>query len=506
MQTSKPQQRVHRNRRRTRVWLALLGALTLLCAYLYFTRIHQSANTVPPVSREATADSGPGYPYALVPSDRRLDFPQAEGRQLDMDTDTWFLEGVLEGKHSGRRFSFIVVYYVSRLFGFFPFNFYSLTFYDLDKADYGTYTKLDFGTMGASTGYLDLRLPIDGEEAFWTTALDNTGALRPYTYAVNLPGTDQDGRHMRLAADLRATNPPVAVGADQYNGRITVLKQDDTYSYFQTGIHFDGTLDWGAIHEPVQGTLGHIDRQMFPQFSGVNARSWDARDLSHEWRTYFLDNGMDLSSWRQFDRMDRNSEYSYGGATVYTPQDGARYVGDIVYENLSYVRTENPPVKPLMPARSEVLYFPSRHRLSSASLALELVAEPVVNAPLLAFPVEYMHGPVLLHGSVAGQPVNGIGSFEMTLHLYRDFELATVLADSVRHLAPQALLASTTPIGQILGHIAQLDAALDAGDAPAALAVADGQLRAALLTLASPYNGEMLQILDDLIAAIKRRT
>lgn len=504
MQAHTPQPQGKWPGRRTRTWLALLGAVVLLFGYLYATRVHQGANAVPPLNPDARLDSGPGYPYSLVHSDSRLDFPQAEGRQLDMDTDTWFLEGVLEGQHSGRRFSFIVVYYVSRLGGVFPFNFYSLTFYDLDNGEYGTFTQYDFGSMRASTGYLDLSIPIGGEEATWSTTLDASGALVPYSYSVNLPGVDQNGRKMRLVSNVRAVNPPVAVGADVYKGLITVLKQDNTYSYFQTGIHFDGTLTWGDFHEPVKGTLGHIDRQMFPQFSGVNARSWDARDLSHEWRTYFLDNGMDFSSWRQFDRMDGNSEYSYGGATVYSPRDGARYIGDIAYENLSYVRVENHPVEPLMPARSEVLYFPARHRLASGSLELQLLAEPVVNAPLLAFPVEYMHGPVLLSGTLKGEPVTGIGSFEMTLHLYRDFELVKVLSDSVRHLPPDAVARPTTHIEGILQTIALVRKAVDAGDTHSALAMANGELRQELQALAQPYSGQMLQILDDLVAVIER--
>jgi hypothetical protein len=508
MQAQPPQQQGKGFTRRTRlwllIWLLLLCAVALLGGYLYVTRIHQTANPVPPINPAARSVSGIGYPYSLVYSDSRLDFPQVEGRQLDMDSDTWFLEGVLEGQHSGRRFSFIVVYYLSRLGGAVPFNFYSLTFYDLDNAEYGTYTNYDFGRLRASTGYLDLSMPILGEAAFWTTTLDDNGALVPYSYSVNLPGTDQLGRRMRLVSNVKAVNPPVAVGADIYNGLITVLKQENTYSYFQTGIHFDGTLTWGDFHEPVKGTLGHIDRQMFPKFSGVEARSWDARDLSHEWRTYFLDNGMDFSSWRQFDRLDRNSEYSYGGATVYSPLDGASYVGDIVYENLSYVRTENHPVKPLMPARSDVLYFPARHRLSSASLGLQLEAQPIVNAPLLAFPVEYMHGPVLLNGTLKGEPISGIGSFEMTLHLYRGFELVKVLSDSVRHLPADAVLRPTIHIGDILRKISLVGEAVDAGDASSATAMANEELREDLQALAQPYSGQMLQILDDLVAAIER--
>jgi hypothetical protein len=397
------------------------------------------------------------------------------------------------------------VYYVSRIYGFFPFNFYSLTFYDLDNAAYGTFTQYDFGRINASTGFLDLSLPVNGKNAIWTTRIDENGYLIPFTYHVDLPGVDQNGRAMNLVANVKPLNPPVAVGADTYNGLITVLKQDNTYSYFQTGIEIDGALTWGDFSERVTGSLGHIDRQMFPEFSGVT-NSRDGRNLSHEWRTYFLDNGMDFSSWRQFDRTDKNSEYPYGGATTFDSVNGARYAGDIVYENLSYVRTKNHPVEPLVPPRADVLYFPSRHRLSSASLGLELEAEPIVHAPLLAFPVEYMHGPVLLSGTLAGQPINGIGSFELTLHLYRDFELITVLSDSVRHLPPEAVLPYTPPVAKILENIALVGEALDSGDPSSALALGNGLLRDELLSLAEPYRGEMLQILEDLIAAIERNS
>ncbi len=502
MATQNTQHTARKKKRAYAVYLAFFCAGILLTGSLLFVQFRQTENPAPPINPVLPADGGLAYPYSLVPGNPVLDFPAAEGRLLNMDSDTWFLEGVLEGQQSGRRFSFIVVYYVSRIKGIFPFNFYSLTFYDLDKAEYGTFTQYDIGRMRASTGYLDLSFPVDGHNAVWTSSIDKNGYLIPYSYQVNLMGVDQNGRKMSLVSDARPVNPPVAVGADTYNGKITVLKQPNTFSYFQTGVQFSGVLNWGDFSEPVTGSLGHIDRQMFPEFSGVNSRSWDARDLSHEWRTYFLDNGMDVSSWRQFDRMDRNSEYSYGGATIFTPADGARYVSDIVYENLSYVRTENHPVKPLMPARSDVLYFPNRHRLSSASLDLQLEADPIVNAPLLAFPVEYMHGPVWLKGTLKGQPIKGIGSFEMTLHLYRDFELVTVLSDSVRHLPSAAILPTTMPIEDILKIISKVGKAVDSGDFSSALSTAERQLREALLTLAEPYRGDMDQILDDLVVAM----
>jgi hypothetical protein len=139
-------------------------------------------------------------------------------------------------------------------------------------------------------------------------------------------------------------------------------------------------------------------------------------------------------------------------------------------------------------------------------LDLELQAEPIVDAPLLAFPVEYMHGPVLLSGTLQGQPIKGVGSFELTLHLYRDFELVTVLSDSVKHLPPAAALPSTAPIDAILKTISRVGVAVDSGDSAAAMAVADGRLRGELLTLAAPYRDDMVQILDDLLVAMTKGT
>ncbi len=463
----------------------------------------QRDNVVPRISPSAPTSGSLTYPNKLVPSEPVLDFPASEGRLLNMDSDTWFLEGVLEGKESGRRYSFIVIYYVSRLRGIIPFNFYSFTLYDLERREYGTFTK--YGNVKAKTGYLDLRLSLPDQDAVWTTATDKDGCLIPFAYKVNFPGVDQNGNKMSLIADVTVRNPPVPVGADTYNGKIRILKQDDTFSYFQTGVQFDGTLNWGDRSEAITGRLGHVDRQMFPLHSGING-SIDGRNLSHEWRTYFLENGLDLSAWRQFDRNARNHEYTFGGATTYDPVHGGRYFGDISYEIMSYQRVQNPPVqafvKPRVYKRDSVLYFTARHRLSSPSLGLDIVAEPLIYAPLIRFPIEYMHGPVLLNGTFEGKPVKGIGSLELTLALYRDFEFVTVLFNSVKHLPADAVLPNSTPIDAILNTITQVGKLVDSKDSAAAIALANGQLRAEISGLAESHKGTMLQILDDLISVM----
>lgn len=458
------------------------------------------------------------YPYQLVPGDPRLDFPAAEGRQLDMQSDTWFMEGFLKGTVSGRNFSFIAVYNINHIpmppdyTSTYDFDFYSIALYDLDTGDYGTHTTYSYAPyfpLTASTGYLDLHqtlYDVGYQEAVWTTAKDNNGNLVPFTYNVNFPGVDQTGRYMCLTANVQALNPPVAVGADTYNGKITILGQENTYSYFQTGLKFEGTLTWGGLTENVTGTLGHIDRQMFPLYAGVFSGP-DGRDISHEWGTYFLNNGVDFSNWRQFDRVNGDAISWYNGATVVDPKTGASYVNDIVCENLSYIRVEmaNSPVQPLRPPRAPVLYFPDRQRITSESLRLYLWTEPLtVGLPLLAFPVEYVHGPVLLTGMLKGKHIEGIGSFERTLGLYRDFELVKVLKDSVKHLPAEAFQQPrAASLLRILLIISQVESKINNGDDASALSLANGALRTAIETkLVEPYRSQMQQINNDLINVI----
>lgn len=481
-----------------RAVIVLIVVIALAYAAIFIIR-HQG-NPVPPINPTPPANAALNYPYKLVPGDRTLDMPTAEGRLANMDSDTWFLEGVLEGKETGHKYSFIVIYYVSWVYGVYPLNFYSFTLYDWQTKEYGTFTK--YGNVKAKTGYLDLRSSFSDQAAVWTTAIDKDGYLVPFTYKVNFPGTDQNGNKMSLVADAVAKKPPVAVGADIFNGKITVFKQDNTFSYFQTGIEFDGNLNWGDRKEAVAGKLGHIDRQMFPQFSGIN-NDRTGRGLSHEWRTFFFDNGMDFSTWRQFDRKDHNYECCYGGATTYDSVNGARYFADLTYTTKSYVRTENHPVQPLVKPIAKVLYFPSRHHISSPALGLELDAEPFIKTPLIAFPIEYMHGPAQLSGTLAGKPITGIGSLEVTLAYYRDFELIKVLSDSVRYLPADAVTPNGAAIVDIVNTASEVSGLINSHESAAAKSLATGKLRTEVSTLAEPYKGQMLQVLDDLMAVMK---
>jgi predicted secreted hydrolase len=386
------------------------------------------------------------YPFRLVRNDTALDFPAAEGEHADQESDTWFIAGELTGA-TGRAFAFLTIFNKNRPGGTVVADFYTMSLFDCDTGDYGTYTDYDMPPknmrpdarpkMAMAAGYLDIRYQSSAGAVSWTTCRDDDRELQPYTYRVSLRGVDQAGQSMELDLTVMPTRAPVPVGADTFNGKIICFGQRDTYSYFQTGMAMRGTLRWGELREEVSGSAGHVDRQWFPKYAGGGGTGGDPRARSHEWRTINLDNGVDMSIWRQFDRLDGNALQPFTGVTVSYPDPAMapECAEDVEVTVSSYVRWPDairPLVKPLASAR----FMPDRHRLRCASLELDLIGEPLVVAPAHGLPIEYMEGPYRYRGTMRGEPVSGFAFYERSLALYRDWELIDVLADTVEDLSP----------------------------------------------------------------------
>ena len=385
------------------------------------------------------------YPFDLVPEDPQLCFPAAEGNHPDCESDTWFVAGELTAD-SGRRFAFLTIFNKNR-----PglvsnrssraqqivADFYTFALFDLDNGGYGTYTDYDMPPanmqpgarpkLSAEADHLDMTYDSGAGQAVWRTCRDEQHRLMPYTYDVSLVGTDPRGDAMGLDLYVTPSRAPVPLGAAAHNGKIACFGQDGTYSYFQTRMAMTGTLRWGAIEESVTGSAGHVDRQWFPLVANDGGATGDIRARAHEWRTINLDNGVDLSVWRQFDRTNRNAPQPFSGATTSSPDADPEYADDIEVTIDSYVRWPEP-VKTLVPPPSAARYMPDRHRLTSRKLDLDLVGEPLVAAPAHALPLEYMEGPYRYRGTFRGEPVSGFAFYERSLALYRDWELADVLA------------------------------------------------------------------------------
>jgi predicted secreted hydrolase len=366
-----------------------------------------------------------------------MHFPAAEANHPDFESDTWFLAGELTGR-SGRGFAFLSIFNKNRPgLADLVADFYTLALFDLDAGTYGTYTDYDMPPANMQPGArpklsfaddcLDIGYVCDAGSATWRTCRDEHGELLPYTYDVTFVGTDAAGDAMRLDLHVTPTRAPVPLGAAAHNGKIECFGQEGTYSYFQTGMTMTGTLAWGSIAEEVSGTAGHVDRQWFPRVANNGGPDGDVRWRAHEWRTINLDNGVDLSIWRQFDRSDQNALQPFSGATVCFPDGEPEYADDIEVVVTSYVQWPTS-VRTLVRPPTQIRYLPDRHRLTSRELDLDLTGEPLVPAPAHGLPLEYMEGPYRYHGTLRGQEVSGFAFYERSLALYRDWELADVLA------------------------------------------------------------------------------
>lgn len=437
------------------------------------------------------------YPFRLVPGDDQLEFPAAEGEHPDQESDTWFIAGQLDAAESDRSFAFLTIFNKNRPGGTVVADFYTMALFDLDTGDYGTFTDYDMPPanmepgaqrkLTMASGHLDINYHSSAGTASWTTSRNGDGELLPYTYRVSLVGEDQSGRPMRLDLAVTPTRAPTPVGASRYNGKIVCFGQSETYSYFQTGMAMTGTLRWGDMVQQVSGASGHVDRQWFPKYAGGGGSGGDPRARSHEWRTINFDNGVDLSIWRQFDRANRNALQPFTGITTSHPDPAIapECAEDIEVTVSSYVRwpeATRPLVRPLAPAR----YMPDRHRITCATLQLDLVGEPLVAAPAHGLPIEYMEGPYRYRGTMWGEPVTGFAFNERSLALYRDWELVDVLSTTVAGLAPpeptlQAMVDQVVPL------------------------VAAGRRKDAveLLFSSAPIENDTLaKLLDDLIAVL----
>jgi predicted secreted hydrolase len=385
------------------------------------------------------SDNWRRYPFQLVPGDTQFCFPVAEANHPDYESDTWFLAGELAGE-SGRRYAFLTIFNKNRPGESIVADFYTFALFDLDTGDYGTYTDYDMPPANMQPGakpkmsladdHLDITYDSGAGSAVWLTCRDDQDRLVPYTYDVAFVGADQAGAAMRLDLHVTPSRAPVPLGAGAHNGKIECFGQAGTYSYFQTGVVMAGTLSWGATSEAVRGSAGHVDRQWFPLIANGGGTNGDIRARAHEWRTINLDNGVDLSIWRQFDRTDRNALQPFSGATTSSPDAEPEYADDIEVVIASYVRWPES-IRTLVPPPTAARYMPDRHRFTSRKLELDLTGEPLVPAPAHALPLEYMEGPYRYHGTLHGEPVSGFAFYERSLALFRDWELVDVLAASV---------------------------------------------------------------------------
>jgi hypothetical protein len=380
------------------------------------------------------------YPYTPDWGDpRQFTFPGVDGHRPDLGMATYFVDGFLHGRSSGRLYAFMTIFTDMRVLRrWVRASFYTFALYDCDHRHYGTYTDFDFPRpprirrqykIHATPGHLGLRYQSAAGTNRWESLRSADGALRPFAWSLDLHGIDHHGARMALEIEIDAERPPAPLG-----GEMMFLGAERTYSYFQSGLDMRGRLTWGDTAEDVSGTIGWIDRQWAVDDFAIH-QDWRSTRYRHEWRVMQFDNGWDMSCFHQYHRHQRNAVVPWTGISAQgpAPQFELRATHRVEAILAEFIRSPGVVRSRLMLTEGP-RYFPHRYQLRVPEWDMDVHAEPLVDAPAHQLPIEYWTGPVRIAGVLFGKPVSGVGFDERCRPWVRGFEIAGVLRLTVEHL------------------------------------------------------------------------
>ncbi len=392
-----------------------------------------------------TAPTWKRYPYVPAWGDpREFTLPAADGWRPELGCATYFVDGFLRGRTSGRQYAFIVIVTdVRPLRKWIRASFYTFALYDCDARRYGTYTDHDFPRpprvrrgykLTAEPGYLALRYRASAGLVRWESVREVDGTLRPFAWTLDLPGVDQHGASMHLELEIDADRPPAPLGGPELGGEMMFLGIERTYSYFQSGLRMRGRIAWGDAAEEVEGTVGWIDRQWAPNDFGVR-QDRESSLYRHEWRVMQLDNGWNASCFHQYHRPSHNAVVPWSGLSAQGPEPdfALRATTDVEVTIPEFIRSPGV-IRSRYMLTDGPRWFPHRYRLRAPQWDMDVAAQPLVDAPAHALPIEYWTGPVKLAGVMFGARVEGLGFDERSRPWMRPFEVAAALRLTVEHL------------------------------------------------------------------------
>lgn len=385
------------------------------------------------------------YPYVPDWGDPRwFTFPAVDGYQPELGMSTYFVDGFVRGRSSGRLYAFMVIFTDMRVLRrTMRASFYTFALYDCDAHRYGTYTDFDLPRpsrlwqrqkIAATPGHLALRYTASAGTSRWEAQRESDGALRPFAWTLELHGIDHHGDRMALTLDINAARPPAPLGGRELGGEMMFLGAERTYSYFQSGLTMRGRLEWASRFEDVEGDIGWIDRQWAVDDFTVH-QDWRSTRYRNEWRVMQFDNGWDMSCFHQYNRHQRNAIVPWTGISAQgpAPEFDLRATHRVELTTPEFIRSPGIVRSPMM-ITDGPRYFPHRYRLRVPEWEMDVQAEPLVDAPAHRLPIEYWTGPVRISGRIFGQPVTGLGFDERSCPRVRGFEVAEALRLTAEHL------------------------------------------------------------------------
>src|SRR5262245_30966852 len=159
---------------------------------------------------------------------------------------TYFMDGFLRGRTSGREYAFMTIVTDMRVLGKrLRASFYTFALYDKARRHDGTYTDYDFPSpprirgrheIARTRGQLATGSRAGEGGAAWPPPGDAAGALGPFAWPLDLRGRDHHGATMVLTLDVDALRPPAPLGGRMLGGAMMFLGLPDTFSYFQSGL------------------------------------------------------------------------------------------------------------------------------------------------------------------------------------------------------------------------------------------------------------------------------
>ncbi len=330
------------------------------------------------------------YPYQ--PSGSSLAFPADEGHHPSEPVEWWYTVAHVTGDSTGTPYTYMFTNFYYPQFTFDGFRIFNLA-NDLTGEFYTETLPVNYNTI--SETHLELRTTVFGAaNEHFITSTDSLGSLVPFEY--ELVASQANG-----AIDVKyvAQKRPLILDGTGFFG---LGASAYTYYYSNTNLDAVGTITVDGVTETFHGTAW-IDRQ----WGSFNPNSME----QYEWFCVRLNNGMDLNIWNIFNDADEIPDTAtYRLASVYVDDSTDLHTHDFTFERLAWH---------YMPD-SAMCYSQQWHFVYQD---IDLMITTLHNNSEVTLPFRFYEGTTTITGTVAGNPVTGVGFAEL-LHSYDQPDIA----------------------------------------------------------------------------------